>query len=573
MIDNFSATLGKYRIDSIIKDMGWSVIPNCSEFEILDQGIDYRWKDVLGIKCKLPRKFKYKKGNNKKYNKYMEYQLKRLEKFRTEPRKYFNIVNKMLLYSVSFRMSAWKRIEPHWYSVYGVNKVRYINNNITKLIRRKSIDLIHRRVYIPKGETYRPLGVPTIEWRIILHMWNNFLFQFLRDLYLPSQHGFIKGRGTMTAWQEIFEKVLSSRYIFESDLKQFFPSVKHYGISMSLMFSGLPEHILRYIDGLNCSIPLLPKKSKRKLDESLTEEKRDGLIQRSWKTFSEDLLSEAIPKKPNVTQVSMKDLILPDNILKELDSKDNGINPPKVGGEKDRNYLVRDMFKKAKGGLDIGMGSSFGVPQGSPISPLISIVTLRRYLTQVPSVSFADDPVHYSDSDFKIENVESFGIFMHPEKSSWIKRDGIWLKKLTYLGLVYDPFNDILFKKKAIADDRIELSGEKVKELLKVFGVKTVEEKLPSLHNWSLLFSEGLMGKLISRIYENNWNRESFVNRKIKVRYDSLVRINKWSHRMRTATLSTQCYSIMPTILDNKNPYLKIKKTQGHKWDRQTQYL
>ena len=112
-------------------------------------------------------------------------------------------------------------------------------------------------------------------------MWNNFLFQFLRDLYLPSQHGFIKGRGTMTAWQEIFEKVLSANYIFESDLKQFFPSVKHYGISMSLMFSGLPEHILRYIDGLNCSIPILPKKSKRKLDESLTDEKRDGLILRS----------------------------------------------------------------------------------------------------------------------------------------------------------------------------------------------------------------------------------------------------------------------------------------------------
>lgn len=57
------------------------------------------------------------------------------------------------------------------------------------------------------------------------------------------------------------------------------------------------------------------------------------------------------------------------------------------------------------------------------------------------------------------------------------------MKKLTYLGLVYDPFKDILFKKKAIADDRIELSGIKVKELLKVFGIKTVEEKLPSLHN------------------------------------------------------------------------------------------
>jgi len=100
------------------------------------------------------------------------------------------------------------------------------------------------------------------------------------------------------------------------------------------------------------------------------------------------------------------------------DIPENEMNPPSIGGEKDKDFLIRDMFKKARGGLDIGMGSSFGVPQGSPISPLISIVTLRRYLTQVPSVSFADDPVHYSDKDFKIENVESFGIFMHPDKSS-----------------------------------------------------------------------------------------------------------------------------------------------------------
>jgi len=57
------------------------------------------------------------------------------------------------------------------------------------------------------------------------------------------------------------------------------------------------------------------------------------------------------------------------------------------------------------------------------------------------------------------------------------------LKSLTYLGLEYDPFKDVLFKKKAIADNRIELSGYKVRELLKVFDVKTVEEKLPSLHN------------------------------------------------------------------------------------------
>lgn len=92
------------------------------------------------------------------------------------------------------------------------------------------------------------------------------------------------------------------------------------------------------------------------------------------------------------------------------------ISDPLNNGQKEQ--LVRNLQRTTFGNLGMGTGESFGVPQGSPTSPLLSIITLRKYLEQVPSVSFADDPVHYNDEDFTLEDDGYYGIFIHPEKSS-----------------------------------------------------------------------------------------------------------------------------------------------------------
>jgi len=74
-------------------------------------------------------------------------------------------------------------------------------------------------------------------------MLNNFLYMFYRGDFLESQHGFIPGRGTLTAWIEIVRKVIKSRFIFETDLKQFFPSISVELIERKLSAS-LPREIL-----------------------------------------------------------------------------------------------------------------------------------------------------------------------------------------------------------------------------------------------------------------------------------------------------------------------------------------
>jgi hypothetical protein len=58
-----------------------------------------------------------------------------------------------------------------------------------------------------------------------------------------------------------------------------------------------------------------------------------------------------------------------------------------------------------------------GVPQGAPTSPLLAILTLKTFLTQQKSVSYADDPIFYGDSDFTIQDEPKAGIVINAEKS------------------------------------------------------------------------------------------------------------------------------------------------------------
>jgi len=56
-----------------------------------------------------------------------------------------------------------------------------------------------------------------------------------------------------------------------------------------------------------------------------------------------------------------------------------------------------------------------GVPQGAPTSPLLSILIIKDFLKQVPSISFADDPIFYSRRPFQIKDDPAIGVETHKE--------------------------------------------------------------------------------------------------------------------------------------------------------------
>jgi hypothetical protein len=59
-----------------------------------------------------------------------------------------------------------------------------------------------------------------------------------------------------------------------------------------------------------------------------------------------------------------------------------------------------------------------GFPQGMPMSPFLSILALDKYLSQQDSTSYADDPLFYSNTDFKVVDEPENGIINSVEKSN-----------------------------------------------------------------------------------------------------------------------------------------------------------
>ena len=97
------------------------------------------------------------------------------------------------------------------------------------------------------GET-RPLSVPDGVERIRHEKLLHPLQQWLSPWISSSQHGFLSGRGTMTAWQDIIDHVLNSRNIWEYDMKKFFDSINITYLSLVLLSTGVPSHLVEYME-------------------------------------------------------------------------------------------------------------------------------------------------------------------------------------------------------------------------------------------------------------------------------------------------------------------------------------
>nr|BAA94080.1 reverse transcriptase [Rhizoctonia solani] len=112
------------------------------------------------------------------------------------------------------------------------------------------------RAYIPKPGTnkVRPLGVPTLPWRIYMKM---FLIPLQLQLDSGSfQHGFVPRRGTLTCWNAMSNTVLKSKNILEVDFKGFFPSVSAINLTVILGELGiLPGPLIRFLHSMNESKP------------------------------------------------------------------------------------------------------------------------------------------------------------------------------------------------------------------------------------------------------------------------------------------------------------------------------
>lgn len=516
---------------------GWRRIPAVSKFDVKESETN-QLLAAVGIQRKLPREVEYATNANKDMNRYMSHVIRRFKKNLEAGnlRKCWAIILWNMQHSVSFRLSAFIRVYPDWWKSMTICEIIRIQKEVERIISTWDSELQFHRAYISKDETrWRPLGVPSKEWRVVMHMWANWLTMYFQRDVQKFNHAYTPGHGTVTAWKEVIEKVLKKPYIYEFDLKSFFDNVKINLVRDKLWERLVPDKVIEWFNQVHRMEPKFPRElkmvepileSRRKLNK--VKEAMSDSMQAFWDIVEETEKEKGGPEKfleyikKETVYSTREDWAFGQFVALKRAAKD--FRDDEAYYEKVLGKTINPKARQVLRSFAIQKVTRTGLPQGLNTSPILSILTLKDWWQELKEQNinlsmYADDGLIYSDISFDVNSEEETST-INPDKSRWLKKDGVWLvENFQYLGLNYNVKSGSL-SAHTRKGSRLEFGADQenlftlLKELSNHGDKYSTIQSAPKLE---LLSRSALLGTVMARLYEGNWNIIDYPEKKSRV--------------------------------------------------------